>query len=79
MQEEVANLTYKKNPTQALDVLKYLGDPGFGELGAMDNRPSGIYLGFLYLLISAFLHKKRPSVVQIISVLPLANVQGAFF
>ncbi len=30
----------------AVDAVKYLADPGFGELGSSGNRPSGIYLGF---------------------------------
>ncbi|WP_078123592.1 N-acetylmuramidase domain-containing protein [Leptonema illini] len=43
--EEQKKLGMGENVT-GLDVLKYLSDPGFGELGEGGNRPSGIYLGF---------------------------------
>src|SRR5690606_10440821 len=46
VQEAIASAISEDNASAALDILKYVNDPGFGELGDGGNRPSGIYLGF---------------------------------
>ncbi|EHQ04709.1 hypothetical protein Lepil_4045 [Leptonema illini DSM 21528] len=69
VQEAIASAVSEDNPSAALDIMKYINDPGFGELGEGGNRPSGIVLGFYNKLdlVSRYIDGKNSDRIESIS------------